>query len=144
MESRDYIEKELSKLSKILAHLIGLRKENKLTEAIVYINECCLNHYDFNSDVLISDRTMDVGYHLYDQKKLTLPQMEVVTELILQKAEIFAELDSKHISEIYYNAAIKLFDFIESHNKTYSMERQKKLSEFKQKLNNFNHTFSNN
>ena len=122
MNEQTIVEKEFSKLAKLQEQLKILTDQKKCSEAFSLLHDYCYSHYDFDDNLLIRNPETDVIYHLYDQKKLTLTQIEVIMTSLNHKAEIFLECGEKLLSELFTNAAEKLSIFIQSKDNNKSTE----------------------
>ena len=109
-------DKELIKLSKLQEQLKQLTANKKGKEALEKIHEYCFSHYDFDDQLLIKNEQTDITFHLYDQKKLTLSQIEVIKTLLVDKSEIYLECGEAIHSELFKKASDKLSLFINSKN----------------------------
>ena len=116
MSEQIITDKELIKLSKLQEQLKQLTDNKKSKEALDKIHEYCFSHYDFDDNILKSNPQLDIVFHLYDQKKLTLVQIEVIKILLTQKAETYLECGDNNQSEVCKKTADKLNNFIQSKN----------------------------
>lgn len=134
METRDYIEKELEKLNKVLGVIFSLKQQNKNTEIVSYINDFTIKNYDFNSDLLINDEQYDIVQDLYDQKKLTIGQIEIIAELLFEKAQVFELEEAFDMASKFYTPSLKLMEFLKTRSTVFSVERNLKINTIKNKL----------
>ncbi len=134
METRDYIEKELEKLNKVLAIIFDLKQQKKHAEIIPFINDFTSKNYDFNSDLLIGDEQYDIVQDLYDQKKLTIGQIEIIAELLFEKAQVFEFEETFEMANKFYIPSLKLMEFLKTKSNVFSIERNLKINTIKNKL----------
>ena len=114
MNEQSIADKEFSKLSKLEKELQHLSAQKKYSEALHLIHEYCYSHYDFDDNMLIRNPETDIIFHLYDQKKLTITQIEVIMSSIKHKAEIFADSGQEQNAELFKKAAEKINSFIQT------------------------------
>ncbi|UII30860.1 hypothetical protein LVD17_21435 [Fulvivirga ulvae] len=135
MMQRDFILKELEKLSILLAKLMGLKQDGKTAEAEKLIN----NYFEQTSGIGIDElealNDSEVTAFLTNTRKLTTIEFKVLAELCFQAAEFTSPSCSlKSIS--LYKKSLVMLEHITAAEKTFDFEREEKVKLIRAKISN--------
>ena len=133
MEQKDYLLRYLDQLAIVLARLLGLKQEGKVSEAWETVDKALVGMKLPNLDKLSQLGRHDILDTLQRDLHLENVQLEVVAELLYQTGELQMEQNQKAKAKDLFRKALDLFDHVSLEEKIYSFEREAKtarMSEF--------------
>ncbi len=116
MFRRDYLVKQLEEFGKVMAVLLGLKRDGSLPELDALINATSQKYtsVEINSTELISDN--DLLHTLCDDKKLNDEQLKILADLLFEKAEYYLLNHSPdEQSRNCYKKALVIYSFLQEH-----------------------------
>ena len=133
MEQKDFILREIEKISVILLYLIGKFvpsksiEEQQQTEKL--INEELLEQYGNDLSYILKLEEKDFYTEFSQTKGFNFENIELLADLLFKIGtdEINIKLD-------YLQKALDLYNYIDNKSKTYSFERVSKIDVLKSKL----------
>lgn len=140
MLSQDYIMRQIQQffqvLNTVLTKIIKLRKECDQTETLAYTNEAFKEEFGFNLDelvLIIKDQGIEA---LKKETSFNNDHLEILGDILYELADIGFEDPEKHSQSLsYFEHSLMLFEFIEHDDKTYSIDRNLKITKIKSYLN---------
>jgi Family of unknown function (DUF6483) len=116
MFRRDYLVKQLEEFGKVMAVLLGLKKEGSLSELDELLRSTSQKYtsIEISSVELIPDN--DLLQTLCDDKKLNDEQLKMLADLLFEKAEYYL-LDHapEEKSQNCYKKAYVIYSFLQKH-----------------------------
>ena len=125
MEQRDFLMREIERLSQILSKLISKVSGLKAVDFQVIIkevNDTLYTEFDLNLDSIIAIDKPNLLAKIKDTDRVNL---ELLTSLLAQIIEKIQDLEKQSDYDIaeLSKKAIVLIEYIDEHTKTFSMER---------------------
>jgi hypothetical protein len=128
MYQKDYILRMIEMLVDLMAYILGLIKKGDFEKATHTLENA---YYDFlKQDAAFFHRIPkeDLTNKLLKEHHFTNGHLEILSELFYAQAELFNAQDKKAKSVEYYEKSLILLDFIEKESKTFSVEKQSRIS----------------
>lgn len=144
MNQEDIIVREVERLAKNVATISAYKTKGQEIQAIAFIEEQLNTYFDLDINKFYNSGQVNLVSYLYDIKKLTLHQIEIIAELIYQRAELITNGDNIQQLHFYYNNALMLFEFTQAKLNNMSTERLNKIKAIKSKLQAFKEEQINN
>jgi len=132
MIQKDYIQRMIEQISKVLGLLMGMDVPE---EKIKIINEAYTHWLKTNPDYLRKLSTENIVEVLIRGKGYTVEQMEFLSELMVEEGKAEAEKGNTVIAADLWRKSLILFDYVDAEQGLFSFERMKKIDHVKQKLN---------
>jgi hypothetical protein len=140
MLSQDYIMRQIQQffqvLNTILTQVIKLKQEQGQAEAMTYTNEVLVEEFEFNLDelaIIIKEQGISA---LKNETSFNNDHLEILGDIFYEIADIGFEDPEKHQQSLsYFEHSLMLFEFIEYDDKTYSIDRNLKITKIKSYLN---------
>ena len=133
MQQRDFILREIEKISTLLRYLIGKlipssSVENS-EEIIELINRELVENSGFNINEILSFSIKDFDKVFTKSKGYSFENIELLADLLYTIGN-----DQVAINIDYIKKALELYEYINEKSKTYSFERISKIEEIKKLL----------
>jgi hypothetical protein len=132
MHKRDYLVKQFEEFGKVMAILLGLKREGNYPEFIDLINQSVKKYtsteIDFvesiNNELLITTLTLE--------KKLNDEQLKILADLLFEKADYYSNILQNSTTEIQaincYKKSHLIYLFLSQHaTLSYSLDMHYKL-----------------
>jgi hypothetical protein len=134
MYQRDYILRMIEMLRDFIAGIFGLLKKGDFEQASLSLQKA---YYDFLKQDAAFFRKINkeeltdelIGVHNY-----TNGHLEILSELLYVEAEILFAKARKQESLEFYEKALLLSEFIEKETEIFSLERQNRAAEIKNRI----------
>ncbi len=134
MEQRDYILREIEKISVMLLAILGkfrqIKSKKQFEQAKDMIDSDLKESTGVTLDDLLSVSQDDLISFMNDNKGFDKRNMELLSDLLLA----FADHSSEDTSINLINKAIIILEYIDRKTLTFSLERSSKISLLKEKL----------
>ena len=125
MESKDFLKRYLDQLAKVLAHIVGLKKEKKHEEAIVFLDEALHAYFEFDIEQL-NGLSPESAYDKIKSETKSMEQFECITELIYERGLIKLQSGNKEDSDWLFKLSCYLFKYLNTNSKVFNMDREMK------------------
>lgn len=137
MEQRDYIMKEVEALGKMLGtmfkSLLGLKHGTNTMQGIEIANQTLQSEIDLDLNMLLSiDPDNLIDYLLTNNKGFNEDNLDKLAEILFTIAEYMPIEDSKPF--LYYERSLVIYEYLDSTQKIYSLERHMRLEQIKNLL----------
>ncbi len=123
MIKQDLIERMSKELAKVVAELLGFDTAQKLE----YINEY-LNTLDIDPMSLLDMDADDLLDDLLDREDVQLAHLELIGNLIQQKARVYYEQDHDAFGHNLMKKAILILKHVDEEMDTFSVERRELIA----------------
>lgn len=134
MEQEDYLKRQIDQfgrvLGKILSDLLRLTNKGKTGLGIEITNQILKNESALNIQELIDLKTDNFIITLTSGKNFTNTNLAQLAEIFLLLADNKQDEDRKNI----YLKCLRIYDYLEEAEKTYSLDRQMKIAHIKNML----------
>ncbi len=133
MEKKDFILREIEKISILLLYLIGKFvpsksiEEQQLTEKL--INDELIENYGNDLNYILNLNEKDFETEFNQNKGFNFENIELLADLLytIGNNQVAINID-------YIKKALELYEYINKKSKTYSFERISKIEEIKELL----------
>lgn len=130
MHKRDYLVKQFEEFGKVMAILLGLKRDEKYSELSELINESVKKYTPFEIEYvesLLDEKLIDT---LIIEKKLNDEQLKMLADLLFEKAEYYSNTQqNSDLNAINcYKKSHLIYLFLKEHaTLTYSLDMHYKL-----------------
>ena len=131
MIQKDYIQRMIEQISKVLGLLMGMDVPE---EKIKIINEAYAHWLKANPDYLRKLSPDNIVEVLVRGKGYTVEQMEFLAELMAEEGKAEAETGNRIIAADLLRKVLVLFDFVNTEQQLFSFEREGKIGEVRRIL----------
>jgi hypothetical protein len=136
MEQKDYLMREIEKIGLLLRAIIGSLFNNKENLSLTVethfekTKEMLLDEIGFDLTKFLKLNEMDSNTYLLQFKGINSENIELLAEIMAQ----FGIKDQSDDKSLYFKKAIQLYEFCERTDKTFSLNRERKIKEIKNAL----------
>ncbi len=140
MLSQDYIMRQIQQffqvLNTILSRVSKLRNESNQSDAIAYTNEVFKEEFGFDIDEL-TKMLYERGINsLKKETGFINDHLEILADILYELADSGFDDQATHNQSLtYFKHSLQLYEFIEQDERTYSIDRNLKISKIKVYLN---------
>ncbi len=128
MHKRDYLVKQFEEFSKVIAILLGLKRDGKFSELSDLIHESLKKYTALEIDYVESVPDETLIATLTDEKKLNDEQLKMLADLLYEKAEYYAIASNEVAAINCYKKAYNVYQFLKEHaTLTYSLDMHYKI-----------------
>lgn len=131
MIQKDYIQRMIEQISKVLGLLMGMDVPE---EKIKIINEAYAHWLKTNPDYLRKLSPEDIVEVLVRGKGFTVEQMEFLAELMAEEGKAEAENGNTVIAADLWRKTLVLFDYVNEEQRLFSFERMGRIDDVKSRL----------
>jgi len=135
MEQRDYILREIEKISVMLLAMLGkfrrIKSKKQFEQERSMIDNELEEAGELSIDKLISFTDEEIISYIDKNKGFDPGNMELLVDLLNVFAENLPENDSQNLNK----KALLILEHIDRESRTFSMERSLKINSLKEKLN---------
>ena len=135
MEQRDYILREIEKISVMLLAMLGkfrrIKSKKQFEQERSMIDSELEEAGELSIDKLISFTDEEIISYIDENKGFDPGNMELLADLLNVFAENLPENDSQNLNK----KALLILEHIDRESRTFSMERSLKINSLKEKLN---------
>jgi hypothetical protein len=136
MERRDYLMRYFDQLGEVIARLIGFRKRKEWEHAHEHIDEVSNDFLGIDINNLKEIDSSEIVAYLIKTENFTLDKIKILAELLKEKGETYFQQLNVIDALVFFNHSITLHEFIDSEEKTFSLERNQKMEFIKERLSN--------
>jgi hypothetical protein len=134
MPKEDYLIKYLEKLSRAVAAMLGFRDKGFPEDAIRLADETYRELLNSNNEEILT-MADDRFIKMIQKAGYSGTYIESMAQLTEQTADSYAELNENEKAQSFYSHALQLYDYLNEKDKTFSFEREMKISALKNKIN---------
>ena len=134
MPKEDYLIKYLEKLSRAVAAMLGFRDKGFPEDAIRLADETYRELLGNGNDEILAMNN-ERFVELVQKAGYSSTYIESTAQLTEQTADSYAELNENEKAQSFYSHALQLYDYLNEKDKTFSFEREMKISALKNKIN---------
>lgn len=136
MFNQDYIMRQVQQmtqvLSKILIQVLKLKKSESATEIITYTNEKLKEALGFDIDEFSTVLEEKGLKYFISEKNFNNETLNIFADILFELAEQCFKDPSNHQQSLkMYSQSLLIYEFIETDEKTYSIDRNVKISKIK-------------
>ena len=138
MYQRDYILRMIEKIGVLVSGILGRIKKGEFQEASQSIDNAYQDVLKedaafFNNIPLAGLTDSLIGEHNY-----TNGHLEILSELFYAQAELSFAQGIRNESLQYYQKSLKLLDFVTEESKSFSLDKQSRISSIKKRISELN------
>ena len=134
MPKEDYLIKYLEKLSRAVAAMLGFRDKGFPEDAIRLADETYRELLGNGNDEILAMNN-ERFVELVQKAGYSSTYIESMAQLTEHTADSYAELNENEKALSFYIHALQLYDYLNEKDKTFSFEREMKISALKNKIN---------
>lgn len=132
MYKRDYLVKQFEEFGKVMAILLGLKRDGNSSELSELINESVKKYTSIEIDFVETINNEQLISALTTEKKLNDEQLKMLADLLFEKADYYSNAQQNSNSDINANNCYKksriIYLFLKEHaTLTYSLDMHYKL-----------------
>jgi len=131
---QDYLKKQFDQMAKIigklLADLIGLKNDSRITEAVSLVDKVFETDLHFNFDELLKVEDDKLINFLTKEKQFSLETIEGIANILFELGDAFEDKNKK---QHYFKKAISLFQYLAKERKTVSFDFMIKINKMNEK-----------
>lgn len=134
MYQRDYILRMLEMLTDLIAGILGLIKKGDYQKASQSLNSA---YYDFlkqDASFFQGIPKEDLTVRLLKEHNYNNGHLEILSELFYAQAELSNAQGNQKESINFYEKSLILLDFVIKESKSFSLEKQAKLSSLQNRI----------
>lgn len=128
MYQRDYILRMLEMLTDLIAGILGLIKKGDYQKASQSLDNAYYDYLKQDASLFHSISKEDLITILLKEHNYTNGHLEILSELFCAQAELSNAQGNQIESLIFYEKSLILLDFVIKESKSFSFEKQSKLS----------------
>jgi hypothetical protein len=138
MLRKDYLGKQLEQLSVAIAKLISeIAKKNingDASSAIDLANEFSKTEFDISIEEIIAMDSEQVLSYLTTNKKLSTARIDLLADLLFATTNVYEKCEKKIAAKSLYQKILKMYEHVNEADKTFSLNRQEKITILKSKI----------
>ena len=134
MPKEDYLLKYLEKLSRVIAAMFGFRDKGFPEDALRLADETFKELLDFNVEEL-SIMPLEKFVETINKIGYSWKYLEALAGLAHETAESFLVQENIEYAQRFYKKTLELFYLLNEKDKTFSFEREMKITELNQLIN---------
>ena len=129
MHKRDYLVKQFEEFGKVMAVLLGLKRDGKYPELSSLIDDSTIKYTCIEIDFVESLKDNELIFILTQEKKLSDEQLKMLADLLFEKGEYYASYNStQEVQTNCYQKAYLIYLFLkENATLNYSLDMHYKL-----------------
>ncbi len=129
MLKRDYLVKQFEEFGKVMAVLLGLKRDGKFSELSSLIFDSAIKYTSTEIDFVESLKNDELVSMLTQEKKLSDEQLKMLADLLFEKASFYSTNNSDELqSDNCYKKSYLIYSFLKEHaTLNYSLDMHYKL-----------------
>jgi hypothetical protein len=135
MGLEDYFKKQIDQLGKVLAQLIadmiGLKAQGQETEMVAVVDKALKNELGLDISALIAIPQDQFINELKSQTDINDSNLNSLAEILFN---ITIEHQNKEIKDKLLIRTLKIYEYLEKNDKTFSMDRHFKIEQIKREI----------
>jgi hypothetical protein len=136
MEQRDYIQKQIDQLERVLAKLLSsllnLKSQGKINKAMKMVDQNLKKELDLDVQAIMAIPTENLIEILKDKKNLNIENLGSLADILFLLGASHPAKGAK--SEILFKQCLTIFEYLEKLETTYSFERHQRMEHIKTML----------
>ena len=132
---QDYLKKQIDQLGKVvaklMADLMGLKSDFRITEAEELVNTVFEKELGFNFDEIVEQKNENLISFLNTDKNFTQETMEDIANIVFELGMV---IEDKNKQANYFQKAILLFEHLNNERKIFSFDFMVKINKMKELL----------
>ncbi|MES2514653.1 MAG: hypothetical protein V4580_10940 [Bacteroidota bacterium] len=128
MHKRDYLVKQFEEFGKVMAVLLGLKKDGNQPDFLNLINESVKKYTATEIEFVEALNDDHLTHVLTNEKKLNDEQLKMLADLLYEKAEYYIHAGNHMAATNCYKKALAIYLFLkENATLTYSLDMHYKI-----------------
>lgn len=137
MYQKDYILRMIEMMAELIAGILGLIKKGKFQKASKAIENVYYDVLKQDASFFNKIPLHNLSDSLISEHNYTNGHLEILSELFYAQAEL-SHAQKRNIESLeYYQKSLHLLEFVIKESKTFSVDKQTRLSEIKNRINGF-------
>jgi hypothetical protein len=134
MYQKDYILRMIEMIADLIAGILGRIKKGELKQASDELKRIYSDFLRQDSSFFESIPEEELTDKLLQNHNYTNGHLEILAELFNAEAELRLAQDNKSGSLEFSKKSLKIFEFLDNEQKTYSFERINKMEEIRKRI----------
>jgi hypothetical protein len=134
MYQKDYILQMLEMLTDLIAGILGLIKNGNHKNATKALENAYYDYLKQDSSFFQNISKTDLTNKLLNGHNYNTGHLEILSELFYAQAELYQAQDDLTESPNFYEKSLILLDFVNNESKSYSFEKQSKISTLQSRI----------
>lgn len=134
MYQRDYILRMIEMLTDLIAGILGLIKKGDFQKASQSLDNAYFDYLKQDASFFKNIPKEDLTIKLLKEHNYNNGHLEILFELFYAQAELSNAKGNQIESLIFYEKSLILLDFIIKESKSFSLEKQSKLSSLQNRI----------
>jgi hypothetical protein len=135
MERRDYLQKQIDELGKvlgkILSNLLGLKNQGEMNEGIEITNQALKTELELDIESLLAIPTDEFVKMLQSKKEFSNESLDKLADIFLLMADHHIDNQEIEKAKTIYEKCLAMYEFLEKTESIYSFERHFKIGRIK-------------
>lgn len=128
---KDFLLRQFNQLGVVLARILGFKEKGKYESAESVIDNALTDFGLKELDIYLEIDVDSLVRELIKTHRLTIDQINILAELIYEKAEINTRLGKIEPARGLYLKALILFEHITNTERVFSFEREEKINKIR-------------
>jgi len=134
MYQKDYILRMIEMIGDLIAAIMGLIRKGEYKQAYDRLSDIYYNVLREDASFFRTIPESDLTNKLLQDHNYTNGHLEILAELFNAEAELCLAMENQKDSMEYSRKSLILFEFIDSEQKTYSLERINKMETIRKRI----------
>ena len=138
MQKRDYLQKQLEELARLLGKtildILQLRSEGKINEAYTLATESLIKKFKLEMDNILALSQEDFRKLVIESNTSNPVQLNYLAELLFTTGELLKEKNEKEKMKELFKRSFMIYDHLNKTERTFSLDRQEKMDHIKKEL----------
>jgi hypothetical protein len=134
MYQKDYILRMIEMIGDLIAAIMGLIRKGEYKQAYDRLSDIYYNVLREDASFFRTIPESDLTNKLLQDHNYTNGHLEILAELFNAEAELCLAMENQKGSMEYSRKSLILFEFIDSEQKTYSLERINKMETIRKRI----------
>ena len=134
MEQKDYLQKQINQLGRLLgellSNLLGLKSQGQINDGVEITNQVLKRELDLNIQELINIRTDNFINTLKTGKSFNNQNLDKLADILL----LIADNKQGKDKQMLYEKCLTIYEYLEKVENVYSLDRQWKIERIKNVL----------
>lgn len=135
MPKEDYLQKYLEKLNRVIAAMLGLLEKENPEEALRVADEIYIELLNVDLEKLGKMNATSFELELMNHKN-AYSHLEGLAEILYQTANAYWQTGNNEMTIAFNKKALQTYLYLTRNDKTFSFERDARISELIEKTNN--------
>ncbi|MFL5763777.1 MAG: hypothetical protein ACJ77K_07515 [Bacteroidia bacterium] len=138
MLRRDYLQKQLEELARVLGKMLDeilkLRTEGKTDEAYALAKESLIEKFELDMENILALSLADFKNLVIESNRSNPVQLSYLADLLYTSATLSKEKGERGQALELFKRSLMIYEYLDKSQRTYSAERHEKINNIKKEL----------